>query len=159
VEMLKWCALVASSKHGRQGSTTTALTCHWYSTQVREPCGQRFRWLNFQEGYSFRHFPSDKCDQYQYPTKMKLISLILRFTAVLLQLVDEVTHPVHLHSFYTLPYEVYYKSSDLCQTILFEEITSYKLTSYMHCTILDGGYLVASLSLLYITIDFLYALC
>jgi hypothetical protein len=29
----------------------------------------------------------------------------------------------------------------------------------VHCAILDGGYLVASLSLLYIDIGFLYALC
>jgi hypothetical protein len=46
--------------------------------------------------------------------------MILRFMTVLLELVDEVTHLVHLHSFYTLSFEVYYKSSDLCQMVLFD---------------------------------------
>ena len=85
--------------------------------------------------------------------------MILRFMTVLLEPVDEVTHLVHLHSFYTLSFEVYYKSCDLCQMVLFYQLASYKMTSQVHCTILDGGYLVASLSLLYITIIILYALC
>ena len=60
---------------------------------------------------------------------MKLISLILRFAAVLLQLVDEVTRLVHLHAFYALPCKVYYKSSDLHWVVLSDEITIYNMTS------------------------------
>jgi len=90
---------------------------------------------------------------------MELISLVLYFVIVLLNLIDEVTCPVHFHSFYTLPCKVYYKSSDLCQMILSNKIPSYKITREAHCSILDGVYLVASLSLFYITIVLLYALC
>ena len=60
---------------------------------------------------------------------MEFIALILCFTIVLLELVDEETHLVHLHSFYALSCEVYYKSSDLCQTVLSDELASYKLAS------------------------------
>jgi hypothetical protein len=42
--------------------------------------------------------------------------------------------------------------------VLSDDLSNYKITSYVHCAILDGGYLVALLSLFYITIAFLYAL-
>ena len=58
---------------------------------------------------------------------MKLISLILLFKTILLQLVDKVTHEVHFHSFYGLPYEVYYKYNDLCWPIIYDMISIYKL--------------------------------
>jgi hypothetical protein len=90
---------------------------------------------------------------------MKLISLILRFAEVLLQLVDKVARPVHLHSFYTLPCKVYYELCNLSRTVLSEELANYKMTNEAHYAILDGGYLVASLSFLYIAIIFFNALC
>jgi hypothetical protein len=90
---------------------------------------------------------------------MEFIPLILCFAAVFLELVDEVTFPVHLHPLHALPNEVYYQPGDLCRTVLSEEISIYNLVSEAHFAILDRGYLVASLSLLYITIILLYALC
>jgi hypothetical protein len=78
--------------------------------------------------------------------------MILHFTTVLLQLIDEVTHPVHLHSFYTLSCEVYYKSIDLCWTVISDKLASYKLASEVHYAILYRGYLVAFLSLFYYAI-------
>jgi hypothetical protein len=59
---------------------------------------------------------------------MEFIALILFFATILLQLVDEVNHPIHLHSFYTLPCEVYDESSDLRQMVLSDDIARYKLT-------------------------------
>jgi hypothetical protein len=90
---------------------------------------------------------------------VKLIALVLRFATVLLQLIDEVAHPVHLHPFDTLPCEVNYEPCDLCRTVLSDEISNDQLTRKVHCAILDGGYLVASLPLLYIAIVILDALC
>jgi hypothetical protein len=90
---------------------------------------------------------------------METIPLILPFVIVFLELVDEVTHLVHLHSLHALPSEVYYEPSDLCQTILSDELASYKLEREACCAILDRGYLVTLLSLFYITIILLYALC
>jgi hypothetical protein len=89
---------------------------------------------------------------------VKLISLVLHFTAILLQLVDEVSHPIHLHPFDTLPCEFNYEPCDLCRIVLSDELASDQLTRKAHYAILDGGYLVASLSLIYITIGFLYSL-
>jgi hypothetical protein len=43
--------------------------------------------------------------------------------------------------------------------VLSDEIDSDKLARKTHCSILDRGYLVASLSLFYISIILLYALC
>jgi hypothetical protein len=90
---------------------------------------------------------------------MEFIPLILRFATIFLELFDEVTRSVHLHPLHALSCEVYYESSDLCQTILSNELASYKMASEVHCAILDRGYLVVSLSLFYIAIILLYVLC
>jgi hypothetical protein len=90
---------------------------------------------------------------------MEFIALVLCFMVVLLKLVDEVTRPVHLHPLHALSYEVYHEPNDLCLMVLSDDLASYKLASKVHCAILDRGYLVASLSLFYITIIFLYVLC
>jgi hypothetical protein len=55
---------------------------------------------------------------------MELISLILSFMIVFLELIDKVTHPIHLHSLHAFTYEVHHKPSDLCG-----EIISYELPS------------------------------
>jgi hypothetical protein len=53
---------------------------------------------------------------------MEFIPLILCFAKIFLELVDEVTLPVHLHPLHALPREVYYEPSDLCWTIIFGEL-------------------------------------
>ena len=58
---------------------------------------------------------------------MEFIPLILHFTEVFLKLIDEVTHPVHLHPLHALSCEVYYESSDLCQLVLSDDLASYKM--------------------------------
>jgi len=63
---------------------------------------------------------------------MEFIPLIVRFTSVFLELVDEVTHPVHFHTLYALSYKVYYEPSDLCQTVLSDDLARYKLASEAH---------------------------
>ena len=90
---------------------------------------------------------------------MEFIPPILRFAAVFLKLVDEVNLPVHFHPLHALPSEVHYEASDLFWMVVSYDISSYKLESEVHCTILDRGYLVASLSIVYIAIILLYALC
>jgi len=59
---------------------------------------------------------------------VKLIALVLRFAKTLLQLIDKVAHPIHLHPFDTLPYKVDYESCDLCQEVLSNELSSDQLT-------------------------------
>jgi hypothetical protein len=90
---------------------------------------------------------------------MEFIPLILHFATVFLELVDEVARLVHLHPLHALPSEVHYEPSDLFRMVLSDEISIYKLASEAHYAILDRGYLVASLSLFYISIILLYASC
>jgi hypothetical protein len=60
---------------------------------------------------------------------MEFISLVLHFATFLLDIVDKVTHPVHLHPLHALSCEVYYESCDLCGMVLSDELAKYKLTS------------------------------
>jgi hypothetical protein len=90
---------------------------------------------------------------------VELVSLILHFATVFLKLVDEVTHPIHLHPLHAFPCEVHHEPGDLRGVILSYNISSYELASEAHCTILDRGYLVASLSLLNFVVCLLDALC
>jgi hypothetical protein len=61
------------------------LPLFYHIAQVRE-CGEipseQLEWLNVQEGRTFWHFPSGKCDEDQEPTKVELIALILSFAAI-----------------------------------------------------------------------------
>jgi hypothetical protein len=90
---------------------------------------------------------------------MEFIPMILCSATVFLDLIDEVTHPFHLHPLYALPNEVHYKPTDLCKMFLFDDIPIYNFASEAHCAILDGGYFIAWLSLFYITIILFYVLC
>jgi len=90
---------------------------------------------------------------------MEFIPLILGFAIVFLELVDELKHPVHLHNLYALPSEVHYEPSNLCWMVISDDLANCKLEIKAHCSILDRGYLVASLSFFYITIILLYVLC
>jgi hypothetical protein len=156
--MILWKPSAADSRHGTLRSTATALTCHSCTIEWRTSWPMAPKVLS-REGSSFRHFPSDKCDQHQQPAEMELVSLILCFTTVFLELVDEVAHPVHLHPLHALPCEVHHEPGDLRGVVLSDELASYKLASKAHCAILDRGYLVASLSLLNFVVCLLYALC
>jgi hypothetical protein len=127
--------------------------------QGREPSGQRLRWFDLQEGGSFRHFPSDKLNQHYQPAKVELVSLILSFTTIFLKLVDEVACPVHVHSLHAFSCEVHHEPGDLCGMVLSYKLASYELASEAHCTILDRGYLVASLSFFNSVVSLLDALC
>jgi len=80
------------------------------------------------------------------------ISLILSFTIFFLKLIDEVNRPIYLHSLHAFSCEVHHKLGDLDGAILSYKIYSYELASEVHYTILDRGYLVASLSFLDFTI-------
>ena len=64
-----------------------------------------------------------------------------------------------MHPLHTFPYEVHHKLGDLCGAVLSDELASYELESEEHYTILDRGYLVASLSLLNFVVCLLDALC
>jgi hypothetical protein len=85
--------------------------------------------------------------------------MILHFTIVFLELIGEVTHPDHLDTLHSLPRKVHYEPSDLCWMVLSDKISNYKLEIEAHYAILDRGYPLASLSLFYIAIILLYALC
>jgi hypothetical protein len=89
---------------------------------------------------------------------VELISLILSFMTVFLELIDEVTRPIHLHSLHTFSCEVHHQPDDLCGEIISYNPASYEFESEAHYTILDRGYLVASLSLLEFSISLLDAL-
>jgi hypothetical protein len=89
---------------------------------------------------------------------VELVSLILCFTTVFLKLVDEVT-PNSSAFPPCISLEVHHEPGDLCGVILSYKISSYELASEAHCTILDRGYLVASLSLFYFIVCLFYALC
>jgi hypothetical protein len=69
---------------------------------------------------------------------MKLVALVMCFADILLQLVDEVAHPVHLHLFETFAYEVDNKPRDLRWYFLLDSLTNDQLEIYAHYTILDG---------------------
>jgi hypothetical protein len=90
---------------------------------------------------------------------MEFVALVLCFVVVLLKLIDEVTHPVHFHPLHALSCEVHYESYDLRGTVISDDLASYKLKNEAHYAILDKGYLVASLTLFYIAIILIYALC
>jgi hypothetical protein len=97
--------------------------------QGGEPRGQWFRWLDFWEGRSFRHLPSNKGNEDQQLAEVKLVALFLCFMKILLQLVDEVARLVHLHPFNSLSYEVNDEPHDLRWSILPDELACYLLTS------------------------------
>jgi len=90
---------------------------------------------------------------------MELISLILRFMVVFLELVDEVAHPIHLHPLHAFSCEVHHEPGDLHGAILSDKISSYKLASEAHYAILYRVYLVTYLSFFDFTICFLDAMC
>jgi hypothetical protein len=94
-----------------------------------ELCGQWFGWLNFKEGRSFQHLPSNECNENQQPTKMKLVALVLCFATIFLQLVDEVAHPDHLHPFEAFSYEVNDEPCDLRWSLLPDELSNDQLAS------------------------------
>jgi hypothetical protein len=83
-----------------------------------------FQQIDFREGCSFHHLPSDKVKENQQPTEVKIIALVLCFTSIFLQLVDKVAHPVHLHSFNAFSCEVDDKPRELRWSILPDDITS-----------------------------------
>ena len=60
---------------------------------------------------------------------MKLIALVLCFMEILLQLIDEVAHPIHLHPFDAFSYEVDDEPHDLRWFVLPDELTSDQLES------------------------------
>jgi hypothetical protein len=90
---------------------------------------------------------------------VEFVSQILSFTAVFLKFIDEVTHPIHLHAFHTFSCEVHHEPGDLCGAVLPYDLSNYELESEVHCTILDRGYLVASLSLFDFIVSLLDAMC
>jgi hypothetical protein len=60
---------------------------------------------------------------------MELVSLILCFAIVFLELVDEVAHPIHLHPLHEFPCEVHHEPDDLHGAVLSNELASYELAS------------------------------
>jgi hypothetical protein len=58
---------------------------------------------------------------------MELISLILRFATVFLELVDELARPIHLHSLHAFFCEIHHKLGDLRRAVLSDELASYEL--------------------------------
>jgi hypothetical protein len=127
--------------------------------QGRKPSGQRLRWIYLRKGVSFRHFPSDKCDQNDQPAEVEFVSQILSFATVFLEFIDEVTRPIHLHALHTFSCDIHHEPSDLCGVVLPYELAIYELESEAHCAILYIGYLVASLSFFNFVVSFLDALC
>ena len=128
-------------------------------TQGGKPRDQQLRWFDLWKGGSFRHFPSDKCDQNDQPTEVEFVSLILSFVVVFINFINEVTHPIHLHSLHTFSCEVHHEPNELCGAVLPNDISIYELASEAHCSILYRGYLVISLSFFYFFVRFLDALC
>jgi len=102
--------------------------------------------------------PSDKCNQHKQPTEVELVSLILSFAKVFLDIIDELNHPIHLHPLHAFSCEFHHEPDDLHGAILSYNISIYDLASEAHCTILDRGYLIASLSLLDFSISLINAL-
>jgi hypothetical protein len=49
---------------------------------------KQLEWLDVQEGRTFWHFPSNKRNEDQEPTKMKFISFILCFVAIQFKLIN-----------------------------------------------------------------------
>jgi hypothetical protein len=90
---------------------------------------------------------------------MEFISQILGFAAILLHLIDEVVHPVHLHALHTFSCEVHHEPSDLCGVVLPYELAIYELESEVHYSILYRGYLLTSLSFFDFSVRFLDVLC
>jgi hypothetical protein len=82
----------------------------------------------------------------------------MSFTTIFFQLIDEVTHPVHLHSLHTFSCKVHHKLSDLCGADLPYKLANYDLERKVHCAILYRGYLVTYLSFFDFVISFLDAL-
>jgi hypothetical protein len=91
------------------------LLCHVIGIpQGGKTSGQWFQRFDLWESGSFRHFPSDKCNQNDQPAIMEVVPQVLGLTTILLYLFDEVILPVHLHALYTLSCEVHHEPSDLC---------------------------------------------
>jgi len=79
--------------------------------------------------------------------------------AIFLELIDEVTWGIHIHSLHAFSCEVHHEPDDLCGVILSYKISIYELASEVHYTILDRGYLEASLSIFDFAISLLDVLC
>jgi hypothetical protein len=58
---------------------------------------------------------------------MELISLILRFAAVFLEIVDEVARPFHLHPLHAFSCEVHHEPDDLRGVVLSHRLSIYEL--------------------------------
>jgi hypothetical protein len=104
----------------------------WHVIQIlegSEPRGQWFRQLDFREGRSLWHLPSDEGNKDQQLVEVKLVALVLCFSTSLLQLVDEVAHLVNLHAFNAFSCEVDDEPHDLRWSILPDDITNDQLTS------------------------------
>jgi hypothetical protein len=80
---------------------------------------------------------------------VELVSLIVRLATVFLKIFDEVIHLIHFHPLHAFPCEVNHEPSDLCGAVLSDELANYELEIKAHFSILDRGYLVASLALFY----------
>jgi hypothetical protein len=92
-----------------------------------EPHGQCFERLDFREGFFLRHLPSDEGKENQQLAEVKLISLVLCFMTLLLQLVEEVARSVHLHLFDAISCEVDDEPHDLHRFVLPDELTNDQL--------------------------------
>jgi hypothetical protein len=60
---------------------------------------------------------------------VKIIASVLGFATIFLELVDEVAHPVHLHPFDALSWEVNDEPCDLRRSVLPDKITRDQLES------------------------------
>jgi hypothetical protein len=58
---------------------------------------------------------------------MELVSLILCFVVVFLDLVDEVTPLINLHPLHAFSCEVHHEPGDLCGVVLSDDLVSYEL--------------------------------
>ena len=90
---------------------------------------------------------------------MELVSLIVSFATIFLEFIDEVACPIHLHALHTFSYKVHHKPDDLSRAFLSYDISIYELASEEHCSILDRGYLIASLSFFNFVVILLDVLC
>jgi hypothetical protein len=79
------------------------------------------------EGCSIWHLPSDEGNKNQQLAEVKFVALVLCFATILLHLVDEVAHPIHLHPFNAFSYEVDDKPCELHWFVLPDELTSDQL--------------------------------
>jgi hypothetical protein len=86
--------------------------------QGTEPHSQRFKWLGLWESGTLQHLPCYEGDQYEKPTEMELIPLVLHFPTIQFELIHQVLRPIHLKSFCALPYEINYESSHLGGSVL-----------------------------------------